>query len=94
MMSPRSLPLAVALVVMLTLPLAKAVCSVVAPMPLVVCAALPAEMVKLVGSSSQVPLWPCTASVLTRVLSPILRTCPDVSTFPPSPDALPPFARI
>ena len=84
-MSPRSAPLAVPEVAIVTLLVLRLVPSVVAPMLLVVSAPLPLAMVKLVGSSSQVPASPFAARVLTRALSPTRSVVPEVSTWPPLP---------
>ena len=78
LMSPGSLP--VAAVVMLTLLLFSAVVSASAPIPLVVCTPAPEAIVKLVGSSNQVPVFPNGASVVTEALLAILRLLPEVST--------------
>ena len=53
---------------------------VLAPIPLVVCAAVPAAMVKSMGSISQSPVTPWAAVVFTRPVAPISKVCPDVST--------------
>ncbi len=92
LMSPRSLPFAVALVVMLTLLVPRLVCKVVAPIPLVVCAAVPDEIVKFVGSSNHVPLRPKLALVSTTVPSATFKWAPLVSICPPLPPRLPPLA--
>ena len=75
------------------LPPARLVCSVLAPMPLLVCAPLPELMVKSVGSINQVPARPLGAKVLTRVLSSTATCEAEVSMNPPSPPNSPPSAR-
>ena len=75
-----------------TLPPASAVCSVLAPMPLLVLAPDPALMVKSVGSISQVPDFPLGASVVTLTLSWMMTWEADVSMNPPSPPKSPPLA--
>ena len=83
LMSPGSLP--VLLVAIETLVVPKFDWSVVAPMPLSVCPAVPSEMMKLVGSINQVPAWPVTAAVVTLTTSAILTCAALVSINPPLP---------
>ena len=75
-----------------TLPPASAVCSVLAPIPLLVLAAEPALMVKSVGSISQVPDLPLGASVVTLTFSWMMTWEAEVSMNPPSPPKSPPLA--
>ena len=51
-------------------------------------------MSMLVGSSSQSPVFPLGARVSTMALSPKCRSCPEVSTKPPSPPIAPPIALM
>ena len=95
--SPASSP-SVA-VISVTLPPARLADKVLAPMPELVAAPLPADTVKLVGSMSQVPWRPLPASVATRVASSICTKAADVSTWPPRPCSAraliwPPSARL
>ena len=83
LMSPSSLP--VLLVVIETLVVSKFDWRVVAPMPLLVSTAVPAEMVKLVGSINQVPAWPVIAAVVTLTPSAIFTCAALVSINPPLP---------
>ncbi|MCY1169228.1 hypothetical protein D9M73_92480 [compost metagenome] len=85
-MSPLSLPV-LASVCNVTLVVDRLADSVSAPMPLVVCVPLPDEMVKSVGSTSQVPVLPVSDRVLTRVPAATLTWAADVSMKPPSPPA-------
>ena len=91
-MSP--LPAVLASVVILTLLDTKLLESVVAPMPEVDSASLPAEMVKSTGSSNQLPFFPAlpAADVSTRTLLPICKVAPEVSILPPLPPSAPPWA--
>jgi len=66
LMSPLSLPV-LASVASVTLVVARLADSVLAPMPLLVWLPLPDEMVKSVGSISQVPVLPLSDRVVTRV---------------------------
>ena len=86
-MSP--LPAVEASVWIVTEPLPRAVCRVVAPMPLVVCEPLPELMVKSIGSISHRP-----PPVFTVKPPSILTTEADVSTKPPLPGSPLPRALI
>ena len=83
------LPLVDASVAMLTLVLPlKALDKVLEPMPEVLRDALPAAIVKSIGSISQVPVLPVGAVVVTRVPSTIFTVEAEVSIKPPLPPSL------
>ena len=84
-MSPLLVPVGVGEVAMVTLFEPRALESVVAPIPLIVCAALPELIVKSVGSSSHVPLMPFGARVVTFAPSLTVTRLPEVSMNPPFP---------
>ena len=54
---------------------------------------LPDVIVTSIGSTVQLPRMPFVARVSTEMPSVIVTLLPDVSTLPPSPLVLPPFAE-
>ena len=100
MMSPTEFPPLPVVITMLS-PLFKAVLRVLARISLSVEASNsppeekstpPLSMITFQGSSSQVPLVPCTA--LVEALMPLMfRRCPEVSIKPPFPPCGPPCAE-
>ena len=82
-MSP--LPAVDGSVAMLTLVLPKLLDKVLAPIPEVVRPALPAAMVKSMGSINQVPVWPAGAAVLILAASATVTCAALVSMNPPLP---------
>ena len=85
LISPRSLPLAVAEVVMATLLVFRLFDSVVAPMLLLVRVPVPEAIVKLVGSINQLPVLPLAAAVVIWAPSATFTLAALVSIAPPLP---------